>query len=113
MILRAEDIIYIIVYVITLMSIIFSLRSKLKSIEKDNRLLKNIIFGDKGKLNIIDCDLCKRNRDEVFTSIRKTESAIQMVIPKIDELRDNMLTMMIYLKIRGPNGLKKIEEETD
>lgn len=41
----------------------------------------------------------------VFDKIRSAEKAADMMLLKIDELNKNVLTILVYLNIKSPNGL--------
>lgn len=104
MTLEIKDIIYLLVYIISMMSVFFSIRGRLHSIEKETGQVRRILFGDRGALNIIDVDTCRANRDQVFSAIRRGEQVQEMLLKRIEELNKNVLIIMVHLNIRSPNS---------
>lgn len=104
MTLEIKDLIYLLTYVITLMSVFFSIRGRLNNIEKESGQVRRILFGDRGNLNIIDVQACKSNRDQVFLAIRRGEQVQEMLLKRIEELNKNVLIIMVHLNIRSPNS---------
>ena len=89
--LDVKDIVYLLVYVISVVSVYYAQRNRIGNLEKENSQIKGIIYGDRGKLNIIDHESCKRYRDEVFTAVRRTEQANEMLLNEIKEINKNVL----------------------
>lgn len=113
MILEIKDIIYLVVYLISMISVFFSFRSKLNEIEKELKRNQTIIFGDKGSLNLVDVNTCKQQRDQVFAAIRRSETAMDQTLRRIDDLNTNVLTIMVYLQIKPPFCLPEIKPVED
>jgi hypothetical protein len=86
------------------MSVFFSIRGRLNTIEKEAGQVRRILFGDRGNLNIIDVQACKANRDQVFLAIRRGEQVQEMLLKRIEELNKNVLIIMVHLNIRSPNS---------
>lgn len=103
MTLEVKDIIYLLVYIISMMSVFFSIRGRLYSIEKETGQVRRILFGDRGTLNIIDVETCRSNRDQVFSAIRRGEQVQEMLLKRIEELNKNVLIIMVHLNIRSPD----------
>lgn len=104
MTLDVKDIIYLMVYIISMVSVFFSIKSRLSDIEKETGNVSKILFGDRGTLNIIDKETCRGNRDQVFTAIRRGEQVQEMLLKRIEELNKNVLIIMVHLNIRSPNS---------
>lgn len=89
--LDVKDIVYLLVYVISVVSVYYAQRNRIGNLEKENSQIKSIIYGDRGKLNIIDHDSCKRYRDEVFAAVRRNEQVNEMLLNEIKEINKNVL----------------------
>lgn len=100
-----KDAMWLIALITTNMATFLGFRATLKNMQKEIRRNKRVIYGDQGKLNIIDESTCKAHRDMVFDKIRSAEKAADMMLLKIDELNKNVLTILVYLNIKSPNGL--------
>ena len=101
-----KDIIYVIAYISSVIGVFLAFRARLASLEREIKRNDRVIYGDQGKLNIIDEATCKAHRDIVFDRLRHSEKAAEMMLSKIDELNKNVLTILVYLNIKSPNGLK-------
>lgn len=104
MTLEVKDLVYLLTYIITIVSVFFSIRGRLSSIEKESGQVRRILFGDRGNLNIVDIETCKANRDQVFLAIRRNEQVQEMLLKRIEELNKNVLIIMVHLNIRSPNA---------
>lgn len=98
---------YIIGYIVTVITFAILLKFTLGETRKDLKIIKDIIFADKGNLNLIDVSTCEKNRDIVHNKIRNIESAANMMISEIKELNNNVIAIMVHMKINSPNGVKK------
>lgn len=108
MILTARDIIYLLTYVITLISVLITIRFMLIEIRKDQRVIKNIIFGDRGALNIITVTALKAHLDEVWAKMRRNDQVNEMILQKVDDISKNQIIIMVHQGITSPNGIKEI-----
>lgn len=112
MTLEAKDLVYLLTYTVTLITILLALRSLLFDIRRDLKLLKSIVYGEKGSLNVITEAVLKSNLDEVWDRIRRTDKISQMILVKIEDMDKNILIMMVHQGITSPNGIrKKIEKD--
>ena len=100
MTLALKDIIYILVYVVSIAAAFFALRNELANIKKDSSLIKNIIFADQGKLNLVDTATCKQHQDQIYAAIRRSENAFQATASEIKILNENVMRIMIILDIK-------------
>lgn len=91
------------------------MRAKIAALEKEFTRQTQIVYGDKGKLNLIDVGTCKEHRDQVFRAIRRGEDVMEQAIRKMEDLNKNVLTIMVYLQIKPPGNLPdiKILDNTD
>lgn len=102
-----RDLIYIIVYVLSLAGVFNAFKNRLKNLEREVRKGYKILYADRGQLNLIDQDTCKKYRDEVFTAIRRSERIIEMLLDKLEKINENMIIIMVHMGINSPNGIKK------
>lgn len=105
-----KDAIYVLFYLTSVFSVYFIARNRINNLEKDSRLFKKILYKERGALNLIDTETCKRHRDEVFSQIRRGEKVAEMLLANMQELNRNVITIMAYLDIKGPNGVKKKDD---
>lgn len=103
-----KDAIYLITYLVSLISIFVTFKTRLQTIENEFKKLSGIIFAEKGSLNLVDVRSCKENRDQVFNALRRNESAMEIALTKIEILNENVLEIMIHMQIR-----RKKEKEKD
>lgn len=113
MALETKDIIYILTYIITLITILLVIRSLLVEIRRDMRLVKNIIFGDRGSLNVITQEVLKKFLDEIWTKMRQTDKGFEMILHKIEDMDKKLLIIMIHEGIKSPDIVKPIDEKKD
>lgn len=104
MTLETKDIIYILLYIISMISVFLAFKNRLSNVEKTVSRGMKVLYKEAGALNIIDHDTCKRNRDEIFTAIRRSERAMEMLLGKLEELNKNVL--LISFKMDAMNGEK-------
>jgi len=95
-----KDAIYLITYLVSLVSIFMSFKARLAAMESEFRKITSIIYAEKGSLNLIDVRTCKEHRDQVFTALRRSETVMEMALTKIEVLNENVLEIMIHLQIR-------------
>ena len=106
--LTIKDIIYIITYFISIISVYFAARGRLANLENDSKLFKKILYKERGSLNLIDHEACKKNRDEVFSAIRRTERAMEMFADNLKDVNKNTIEIRMLLDILlNQNGIKK------
>ena len=105
-----KDIIYLIGYILSLMAILFSIRNQLRSNEREINKVSSILFGDRGKLNVVDIDSCKQNRDAVFKAIRRAEMVNEMLLKKMEDLNNNVTIIMVYMGLTQ-HKLKEFNEK--
>lgn len=96
-----KEIIYIITYLVSIVSLFLNFRFRQQNVEKELARHARALYGDQGALNVVDHRTCKQNRDVVFEAIRRTESGVGELIKKIDVLSQNV--MMIKLKMEIPD----------
>lgn len=99
MTLGLKDIIYILVYVVSIAGAFFALRNELNNIRKENKRIRNIIFADQGKLNLVDQATCKQHQDQIYAAIRRSENAFAVTAKEIKTLNENVVRIMVILDI--------------
>lgn len=113
-----KDIIYLVGYILSLMAFLFSIRNQIKANENEiNKALK-VLFGERGKLNVVDIDSCKQNRDNVFQAIRRAETVNENILKKMEEINKNIeglnqkvAVMMTLVKLNQKDLNEKISVE--
>lgn len=94
-----KDIVYLLTYFVTLGATIAGFIYRIRMLEYKCKRVERALFHENGGLNLIERDVCKLNRDEVFMAIRKGEKLTESIIKEIRLLNDNVLRIMIHLKI--------------
>lgn len=112
--LTSKDLFYAMGYIISLMGLIFWVKNQIYNIKKDNSLIQQVIFGEKGCLNLIDEKTCNMYRDQVFVAIRATESiarevkdSLKGIDTKMQKIDNKMHEIMVYWKIQDNDSKKK------
>ena len=106
MTLTIKDAVYLLTYIITIISLFLTFRNHLYNISKQVKLISDVVFGDKGSLNVIDRPTLKINMDQVWDRIRQNEAAMNMILQEIKELNRNVMAIMFKLNINMPDMLK-------
>lgn len=104
-----KDAIYLITYIVSLISVFISFKSRLIGIENEFKRVISIIYAEKGSLNLVDVKTCKEHRDQVFTALRRSETVMEMALTKIETLNENVIEIMIHLDIRRKGRAAKQE----
>lgn len=104
MTLEIKDIVYLISYALTVAALYFSFRNRLGNIEREMKRSNQVIYGDQGRLNLVDTQHCKEHRDNIHTAIRRGEKAVEMLLAKLDQMNENVL--LISFKMDQANGKK-------
>ena len=95
-----KDLIYISVYVATFTGSQVRLRSSLAAMSKGLETINNIIFQDKGGLNIVDNATCKKTNDIVHNSIRREAEITHDALDQIQGLNENVITIMLHMNLK-------------
>lgn len=99
--LNFKDILYLVAYLVSIISVFFAFKGRIGILEKEIQRLSRAVFADQGSLMFIDKKLCKEHRDQIFTTIRKSENILEQALGKIDVLSQNVLRIMFKLEITG------------
>lgn len=86
MTLDAKDIIYILIYVVSIISVFFAFRNRQSHFEREILRNQKVIFNKQGFPNLIDQKTCKDNRDQVFIAIMRIEKMMDQALKKIDDI---------------------------
>lgn len=104
--ITSKDLFYIIGlvlgYIVMIISFLIAQRYKYNAITRAIGEMRDIIYGPKGSLNIVDQKTCKENRDQVFIAIRRTEMATEMIIREVKILNHNVQAIMFKMEIYSP-----------
>lgn len=106
-----KDVLYLMTYFVTFITLILSMKNTQSNMTQEIKLLRNIIFGEKGSLNIVDQATLKAALDQVWIRIRHNEAAMNMILQEIKMLNRNVMAIMFKLKINMPDMPKIIEED--
>lgn len=102
-----KDIVYLVAYFATIISLYYGFKHRLSNVEREVRRGMKVLYQDAGKLNLIDCDTCKKHRDEIFTALRRSEKSVEMLLLELRDIKENMIIIMVHMGIKTPNGIKK------
>lgn len=103
-----KDIVYLVTYIITFISLLLAIKNSVKNQSRQIKLMKDVIFGEKGKLNLIDQDTLAKHLDQIWTRMRQNEMVAELVRNKMDDIDKNVLAIMIVLEIKKQNGIDVI-----
>ena len=92
-----KDIVYLIIYVVTLSAVYFRQNNRIKNIEA----LKKVVFKSNGVLSLVEVDTCKAHQDNIHIAIRREADNIGNMKTKIDKMGDNILRIMVHMKIES------------
>lgn len=93
------------VYIISIVSVFLAFKYKVGGIEKEVNRSLNVLY-QAGKLNLIDCETCKRYRDEIFVAIRKGEKSQETMIIELREIKEMLLLVTFKM------GIRKIDDKS-
>lgn len=94
-----RDIIYLSVYVTTVAVLFAKYKFKINQVSKNVDVIKNIIFLEKGGLNIVDNVSCTNHRKLVDESIQREAAMRKDAVAQIRHLNTNVTRLMIHLKV--------------
>lgn len=104
MVLSIKEILFLIGYIITAISMFLSFRNNQRNHWRQIKSIKDVIFGEKGSLNLVDQKTLDHHLDLLWTRIRQNEAVINLINLKMDDMSDNILAIMITLNVKMPNG---------
>lgn len=109
MTLEIKDIVYVIVYIVSLASVVFSFFSRVLNLEREVKRLKNVMYAAKGGLNLIDLRACSEYRRLATEKVRETQSELRQLIDKLELINQNIGKILVYVEILR----KKERDEID
>ena len=93
-----KDIIYIVVfaitYIVSIVTVVVTVRSKIKGLEEVIHLIKSVLFQDDATLNLVNVEACKLHRDNVYTQIRREATAAEKSFESIEKANDKVEAKM-------------------
>lgn len=98
MTLGLKDIIYLMVYAVSIAGIFLAFKNELGNVRRDVNHGMKILYKDAGQLNLIDCETCKKHRDEIFTAIRRNEKSFEMFFLDIREIKEELIELRVEIK---------------
>lgn len=101
MTLGLKDIIYILVYVVSMASVFFAFRNELKNLKDEQRKEKNVIWQDGGRLNLVDHKACREYRDAIWSSMRKCDNVMEGMNGRLDSINEKIIRVLVKLELNG------------
>lgn len=99
MLIDIKDIIYLLTYVVSIVTIIMTFRHRLASNTLRIQALEAIISSDTGNLNLVDKTSCKENRDQIYKEVRRTENEVHKIAEDLKKVGKNITKIMFHFKI--------------
>ena len=94
-----RDLIYICVYLVLVVGAYKGFVYRIQKTEEVHQTIKNIIFLDKGGLNIVTNDTCKDRRDTIHSAIRREAQVTKEALDQIGCLTQNITRIMIHMNL--------------
>lgn len=107
-VLGVRDIVYILFYVVTVVAWLVSYRSRVKDLYAKYNALYRVIYSKRGTLNLIEQGQCSKNMNQIYGKIRDNEQTMRMAFEKIDAMNENIVKIMIHMKILDDREAQKI-----
>lgn len=112
MILELKDIIYILVYVVSVTGFIVSFKyriskvaedakHRISKVAEDAKLAKRTLFRKDGTLNVLNQTACKEHREVIESDLKRESDTLKRAFRDIEFLNNNVIRIMIHLKIEG------------
>jgi len=86
-------------YFVTCLSFVFAFFYKLKNMEKENRIVKKIIFMEQGGLNVVTANACKDFQSGMDQRINLGSAITKEALDHIKYLNDNVLIIMTKMDL--------------
>lgn len=94
-----RDAIYVGTYVASILGVLFGFKFRIQKTEEKNKTLSNIIFQEKGGLNVVTNEVCKQHRDHIHNSIRREAGVTNEAFRQISCLNQNIIKMMVHMNL--------------
>lgn len=94
-----RDVIYIAVYVATVAALFAGFKSRLNKLQESIESVKNILFLEKGGLNLVDNNKCKEHQDSVYQMIRRESEVTSDAIDQMQVMNQNMIKIMLHMNL--------------
>lgn len=105
MTLAVKDIVYIVVYIISIAGVFFAFKNKLNNLTEEQNKEKKVIWQEGGRLNIVDHAFCRECRDQIYETIRKRDSIIEEFRAQLISLNENVIRIMVILERNDKNQI--------
>jgi len=106
MIFELKDLIYVCIYVASMAGVFAAMKYRVEKVEDVTTSIKDIMFLEKGGLNLIDNSTCIEHRQQVKTDIRVVKSDVDREAENtrraFDEIRclnQNIIKLMLHMKV--------------
>ena len=97
--LTLKDLIYMGVYVASVAVSYAGFIYRIQKTEEGHQTLKNIVFLEKGGLNIVTTEACKQHRNQIHRSIRREASITSEAFDQVHCLNQNVIKIMMHMKL--------------
>lgn len=94
-----KDIIYIGVYVATVTGLFTQVRLGLQQLKVSVDSINNILFLEKGGLNVLTVDQCKTHQDVIHSRIRREADLTGTALRQLYFMNQNITRIMVHMKV--------------
>lgn len=94
-----KDMVYMAVYVASIAGLFATFRAGLSQLKASVDSIKNILFLEKGGLNIVDNYQCRTHRDTIHQNIRREAALTHEALQQIYYLNQNITKLMVHMKV--------------
>lgn len=102
-----KDYIYISCFIFSIAGAFFAFKYRVKRIEDNYVTVKNIIFLDKGGLNIVTNDVLAAKVFEIQKDIETEASLNAKTIDKIECLNENIIIIMTHMDLKPKKFIRR------
>ena len=95
--LELKDLIYIIINVMSIVTVMLAFRNRIKNLEEFKALVKSVLFQNDATLNLINRQTCKDHRDNVYKMIRREAAITHKAFESIDLVNANIIKIALHM----------------
>lgn len=99
-----QILINVVVYAVTVAVLYAGVKHRLDRLEEKTMQDHGLLY-QRGSLNVIDQKTCKENRDIIFSAIRRSEKATEMMLVELREIKEALIELKVKLELM--NGKKE------
>ena len=108
MTLGLKDVIYVLVYVVSIAGVFFAFKNELTNLKNEVRKEKSIIWQEGGRLNLVDHKACREYRDGIWQSMRKCDSVMDGMNTRLDSINEKIIRVLVKLELNGKDDKDKL-----